>query len=138
MRLKLFFILLALTSILSSCSSDHDHDMYGYNTYPYPYYNNRPYYYYNGVYYEDPYHTHPYAWDNKHFYSARIEWKGSNFGYAVVLRENPYMGMICRPTNLLQPFTHDCEVMVRFNWLGEENNNGLIIPIIEIIDMHYR
>ncbi|MCQ2194206.1 MAG: hypothetical protein MJZ28_04560 [Paludibacteraceae bacterium] len=132
MRSKLLFILLAFVGLCSSCSTDHKHSPYG--TYTYPYYNDHPYYYYNGVYYEDPYYTHPYAWDSHHFYNARIEWKGNNFGYAIVLRENPYMGMVCRPTNLQQfiPYPHDGEIMVRFIWLGDENHNGLIVPIVEI------
>ncbi|MBP5456123.1 MAG: hypothetical protein J6Y37_06460 [Paludibacteraceae bacterium] len=131
MRFKLLFFLFALIGIFSSCKSDHDHN-YGY--YDYPYYDGHPYYYYNGVYYQDPYYAHPYAWDSHHYYAARIEWKGSGFGYAIVLRENPYNGMVCRPTNLYNyiPYPHDGEIMVRFNWLGEENHNGVIIPIIEI------
>ncbi|MBO4805247.1 MAG: hypothetical protein J5554_04335 [Paludibacteraceae bacterium] len=130
-RFKLLFILFALIGIFSSCKSDHDHN-YGY--YDYPYYDGHPYYYRDGVYYQDPYYTHPYAWDSHHFYSARIEWKGDGLRYAIVLRENPYMGMICRPVNLYNyiPYPHDGELMVRFNWLGEENYNGLIIPVIEI------
>lgn len=145
MRSKVLSFLLVLLGLMggaASCSSDHDHDMgyYDYH-YDYPYYNDQPYYYYNGHYYADIAHLHPYAWDDHHFYSARIEWKGSAFGYAIVLRENPYHGMICRPTNFNHFFPYaprDGEVMVRFRWLGEENHNGLIIPVIEIVDIHYK
>lgn len=139
MRFKLLLFLLTSVATLSSCGSDHDHDFYGTPNDPYynPYYNRDLYYYYNGVYYQDPYHKNPYHWDSHHFYKGRVEWKGDR--WYIVLRENPYNGMVCYPVNLtnIYPYPHDGDVTVRFNWLAEENRNGYIIPVMEITGINY-
>ena len=49
--------------------------------------------YYDGYYYSDPEHHYRYDFDYNHYYYGRLEWKGDY--WAVVLRENPYYGMIC-------------------------------------------
>lgn len=131
---KLLFLLVSLVT-LASCDTDHDHE----RPYNAPYYNGHYYYYHDGRYYEDEHYTHPYVWDVNHYYKGRIEWKGDRVGHAIVLRENPYNGLVCVPSNLYNFIYHpyDGEVMVRFAWYEERLFNGSYMPYIDIIDIYY-
>ncbi len=129
------FLIFALSMIANSCSSDHDHfrgDYYDdYATH---------YYYYDGFYYSDPEHHYRYDHDEHHYYYGRLEWKGEHNGWAVVLRENPYYGLICYVKNS-QRFledqlgyhnVYDREVMVRFHFLGYDEHGHSLIDITHI------
>lgn len=133
---KKILILIISVLALSACNTDHDHE----RPYNAPYYGGHYYYWHNGVYYEDEYYKHPYVWDANHYYYGRIEWKGSNIGHAIVLRENPYYGLVCVPSNLYHFIGHpyDGEVMVRFDWFEERLYNGQYMPFINIIDIYYK
>lgn len=104
--------------ISSGCSSDHDH----FRGYEYEDYATH-YYYYDGYYYSDPEHHYRYDHDYNHYYYGRLEWKGKYNGWAVVLRENPYYGLVCFVDNegILPAqlgHVHDQEVMVKFAFVG--------------------
>ena len=133
---RIFFALVLLIGTLTSCNKDHDHEI----PYNVPYYNGQYYYYYNGVYYQDANYTVPYKLDANHFYSGRIEWKGSQIGHAIILKENPYFGLICKPNNLYNfiPSPWDGDVMVRLTWLSEGYYNGQYMPIVTITDIQYK
>ncbi len=114
---RIVILLLGVISLLlstSSCTSDHDHYYEGVPI-------NNGYYYHNGYYYADPEFMYQYPHDANHYYYGRLEWKGGNFGWAIVLRENPYYGLVLRIENPLRVEEclgrhnlHDGEVMVRF------------------------
>ncbi|HQJ90506.1 MAG TPA: hypothetical protein PLB70_07810 [Paludibacteraceae bacterium] len=133
---RLFFALILLLGTLASCNKDHDHE----TPYNAPYYNGQYYYYYNGVYYQDPDFTRPYALDPNHYYYGRVEWKGSEIGFAIVLKENPYHGLVCKPNNLYYFYPHpwDGDVMVRFSWNSQAYYNDQYMPIVNIVDIYYK
>lgn len=118
------FLVFALSMIVSSCSSDHDHFRgYDYDDYKYNYY------YYDGYYYSDAEHHYRYDFDYNHYYYGRLEWKGNY--WAIVLRENPYYGFICyippAEENVLYNQlgnVHDREVMVRFASFYDYDSSG--------------
>lgn len=118
-------LIFALSLIANSCSSDHDHFTgYEYDDY------NAHYHYYNGYYYyDDQYYV--YEHDYNHYYYGRLEWKGSY--WAVVLRENPYYGLVCAisndgilPTQLGHHNVYDHEVMVKFAFTGYDGGKNWI------------
>lgn len=130
MNIKLF-LLMCLTALLASCSTDHDHFMGDYYE--------GPYYYRDGYYYSDQSYQSPYYLDVNHYYYGRLEWKGSGVGYAIVLRENPFFGFICdvddNQARYFLRHLEDRDVMVRFNWVGRENYG---YPYMDIRDIYYR
>lgn len=112
--------------ITSGCSSDHDHFRgYEYDDYA------THYYYYDGYYYSDPEHHYRYDHDRNHYYYGRLEWKGNY--WAVVLKENPYYGLVCAienddilPVQLGYHNVYDHEVMVRFAFYGYDGGKNWI------------
>ncbi|MBQ0155401.1 MAG: hypothetical protein KBT22_02360 [Bacteroidales bacterium] len=137
------FLTFVLLMIANGCSSDHDHFRgYDYDDYAYQYY------YHDGHYYYDADYQHVLEHDNHHFYHGRIEWKGSY--WALVIRENPYFGLVCRIINddrgdyhnrHLEKFIgcnnlYDREVMIKFDFVAEGYHSGY--PLIDVIDMYCR
>ncbi|MCQ2189257.1 MAG: hypothetical protein MJZ00_05030 [Paludibacteraceae bacterium] len=122
------FLIIALSMIANSCSSDHDH-LRGYDYDDYYY--DTHYYYYDGYYYSDPEHHYRYEHDYNHYYYGRLEWKGNY--WAVVLRENPYYGLVCAIDNpgileakLGHHNVYDHEVMVQFAFVGHDGGKNWI------------
>lgn len=132
-------LLLGVVSLLlsfSSCTSDHDHYYEGVAV-------NNGYYYHNGYYYADPDYMYQYPHDVNHYYYGRLEWKGNPMGYAIVLRENPYYGLVVRVYNI--PRLREClgnvydrEVMVRFAFSGIDTYNGVSYPWVIVDHIYYR
>ena len=131
MKFKLF-LLACMTALLASCSTDHEHFMGDY-------YYDGPYYYRDGYYYSDPDYKNPYYLDVNHYYYGRLEWKGGNVGYAIVLKEPPFFGFICDvdENQVLHYLGHleDRNVMVRFNWYAGERNG---YPYMNVQHIYYR
>ena len=126
MKITLGFLIFVLAMIISGCSSDHDHFRgYEYDDYA------THYYYYDGYYYSDPEHHYRYDHDRNHYYYGRLEWKGNY--WAVVLKENPYYGLVCAienddilPVQLGYHNVYDHEVMVRFAFYGYDGGKNWI------------
>jgi hypothetical protein len=121
-----------MTALLASCSTDHEHFMGDY-------YYDGPYYYRDGYYYSDPDYRNPYNLDVNHYYYGRLEWKGENVGYAIVLREPPFFGFICdvnddQVRHILRRL-EDRDVMVRFNWYAGDRYG---YPYMNVLDIYYR
>ncbi|MBP5525520.1 MAG: hypothetical protein J6Y11_07960 [Paludibacteraceae bacterium] len=136
MKRTLGFLIFVLAMISSGCSSDHDH----FRGYEYEDYASH-YYYYDGYYYSDPEHHYRYDFDYNHYYYGRLEWKGDY--WAVVLRENPYYGMICAiyndgilPAQLGYHNVYDHDVMVRFRFIEPRDARGL--HWVDIEHIYYR
>lgn len=137
MKRTLGFLIFVLAMITSGCSSDHDH----FRGYEYEDYATH-YYYYDGYYYSDPDHRYRYDFDYNHYYYGRLEWKGDR--WAVVLRENPYYGLVCYITNSQQFLdsqlgyhnVYDHEVMVRFSFVGDYDASGRCW--VDINHIYYR
>lgn len=136
---RILVLLLGVFSLLmglSSCTSDHNHYYDGVAV-------NSGYYYYNGYYYADPDFTYKYPHDANHYYYGRLEWKGEPYGYAIVLRENPYYGLVVRvnnPERLRECLgaVYDREVMVRFGFGKIFEYNGVQYPLVYVDHIYYR
>lgn len=132
------FLTFVLLMIVNGCSSDHDH----FRGYDYDdYYYDTHYYYYDGYYYSDPDHHYRYDHDRNHYYYGRLEWKGEYNGYAIVLRENPYYGLVCYIDNynvlgdqLGHHNLYDHEIMVKFAFVDHYEGKNWI----HIYHIYYR
>lgn len=127
------FLIFTLSMIANSCSTDHDH----FRGYDYDDYNDH-YRYYDDYYYYDNQRYH-YEHDYNHYYYGRLEWKGNY--WAVVLRENPYYGLVCAidndgilPAQLGHHNVYDDEVMVKFAFVGYDNG----VNWIRVDHIYYR
>lgn len=139
---RIVFLLLGVVSLFlsfTSCTSDHDHYYEGVPL-------NSGYYYHNGYYYADPDFVYQYPHDANHYYYGRLEWKGATFGWAIVLRENPYYGLVLRVENPLRveeclgrPNLRDGEVMVRFAFthLDPYYYDGVNYPFAFVDHIYY-